>query len=315
MRGEHTMGLVRYRGYIADSDRWSRFELRPDDIILTVPSKSGTTWTQTLTALLLFDGVPSTPVYDLSPWLDMNLRSEEDVFALLEAQEHRRFIKTHVPLDGLPDHEEVTYVTVGRDPRDAFASMLSHLQNMERDRVREVRRDAVGEDDLPELVDMWPDSTDTRDLVEAFLTIPAYESQSDVNLANLVRHLRQAWDVRERPNHLLLHYADLKADLPGQLRRLRDVLGLDASDERVEALAELATIESMRDRADTVAPEANMGTWKDDRQFFRSGRHGDGAALMTDDELARYEQRCQELAGDDPDFLHWLHHGALTTAT
>ena len=120
-----TMGLVRYRGYIADSDRWSRFELRPDDIIITVPSKSGTTWTQTLVALLLFDGLPATPVNELSPWLDMNVRSDEEVFALLDAQTHRRFIKTHSPLDGVPWDERVTYIIVGRDPRDAFVSMLS----------------------------------------------------------------------------------------------------------------------------------------------------------------------------------------------
>lgn len=301
--------LVRYRDYIADSDRWGRFELRSDDIIITVPSKSGTTWTQTLVALLVFDGVPDTPVYDLSPWLDMNLRSEDEAFALLAQQQHRRFIKTHVPLDGLPQHDEVTYVSVGRDPRDAFASMISHGQNLDRDRIAEIRIAAVGDGDLDDLPDMWPDSSDPQELVEAFLTIPTYESHSDVNLANLLRHLRQAWDARNRPNHLLLHYADLSEDLPRELRRLRDALGIDLSDDRVAELARLATLDAMRRRAGTVAPEASMGTWKDDATFFRGGRHGDGAALMTDEQLARYGERCQQLHGDDPAFLHWAHHG------
>jgi aryl sulfotransferase len=53
-----TPDLVHYRGYIADSARWRRVSLRSDDVVITVPSKSGTTWTQTLVALLLFDGVP-----------------------------------------------------------------------------------------------------------------------------------------------------------------------------------------------------------------------------------------------------------------
>lgn len=302
--------LVRYRSYIADNDRWHRFELRPDDIIITVPSKSGTTWTQTLVALLVFDGVPDTPVFDLSPWLDMNLRSEDDVFALLARQQHRRFIKTHAPLDGLPQHDEVTYVSVGRDPRDAFVSMISHGQNLDRDRIAEIRIAAVGDDDLADLPDMWPDSSDPQEHVEAFLTIPAFESHSDVNLANLLRHLRQAWDARHRPNHLLLHYADMSEDLPRELRRLRDALGIDRSDDRVEELARLATLDAMRRRAGTVAPEAGMGAWKDDASFFRGGRHGDGAALMTEDQLARYEERCRELHGDDPAFLHWVHHGS-----
>lgn len=300
--------LVRYRGFIADSDRWNRFELRPDDIVITVPSKSGTTWTQTLVALLLFDGLPDHPVNELSPWLDINLRTEEETFARLDAQDHRRFIKTHVPLDGLPELAGVTYVTVGRDPRDVFVSMRGHGENIVGDELMARRVAAVGDDDLVDLEDPWPRTDDLRELVRAFIELPRWHSPADVNLANVLHHLRLAWAERHRDNHVLLHYADLKADLPGALRRLRDVLGLSIPDDRLVELADLASLESMRARAGTTAPEA--GTWKDDAAFFRGGRHGDGTALLTDDELARYEQRCQELHGDAPDFLRWVHHGA-----
>ena len=49
--------LVRYRNLIADSARWKGFPFRADDIIINTPPKSGTTWTQMLCAMLVFDSV------------------------------------------------------------------------------------------------------------------------------------------------------------------------------------------------------------------------------------------------------------------
>lgn len=302
--------LVRYRSYIADSSRWGRFTFRPDDIVLTVPSKSGTTWLQTIVALLVFDGVPDEPVTVVGPWLDSNLRTDDEVFAILERQQHRRFMKTHAPLDGIPQHDTVTYVTVGRDPRDVLASMRDHTANAALDTLHQRRVAAVGDADLADMEDPWPDPDDLRATVAAFIDLPASASSADVNLANLLRHLRQAWDRREDDNQLLLHYHDLCSDLSGQMRRLRDVLGLTTSDDRVEELAGLASLDAMRSRATHTAPEADLGAWKDPAGFFRKGGSRDGAALLTDEEQARYEQRCHDLHGDDPAFLRWVHHGA-----
>jgi hypothetical protein len=52
--------LVRYRSLVADSARWEGFGLRPGDIVISTPPKCGTTWTQMLCALLIFDG-PRSP--------------------------------------------------------------------------------------------------------------------------------------------------------------------------------------------------------------------------------------------------------------
>jgi aryl sulfotransferase len=117
---------VRYHSIIADSARWNDFELRAGDIVITTPPKSGTTWTQMLCALLVFDGPAfPAPLEKLSPWLDMLNRPLDEVKALYGAQTHRRFIKTHTPLDGLPFRRDVNYVVVGRDPRDVAISMTS----------------------------------------------------------------------------------------------------------------------------------------------------------------------------------------------
>ena len=116
----------RYEASMYDSNRWDGFELRPGDIIISTPPKCGTTWTQMICALLILQEPElPLPLDTLSPWIDMVTRARTDVFADLEAQTHRRFIKTHTPLDGIPNDPTVTYICVGRDPRDVGLSMTT----------------------------------------------------------------------------------------------------------------------------------------------------------------------------------------------
>src|SRR5499427_3588208 len=120
----------RYEATMYDSNRWDGFELRPGDIIISAPPKCGTTWTQMICALLILQEPElPLPLDALSPWIDMVTRARTDVFADLEAQTHRRFIKTHTPLDGIPNDLTVTYICVGRDPRDVGLSMDHHIDN------------------------------------------------------------------------------------------------------------------------------------------------------------------------------------------
>jgi hypothetical protein len=123
---------VLYRDSLTDSGRWASLELRPGDIVISTPSKCGTTWMQMICALMIFQtaDLPAA-LTTLSPWLDMRLRPLPEVLRLLEGQRHRRFVKTHTPLDGLPQVDGVHYVVVGRDPRDVAVSMDHHRANLD----------------------------------------------------------------------------------------------------------------------------------------------------------------------------------------
>ena len=121
-----TPKLVRkYRNHHLDSSRWERFVLRDGDIVVTTSGKSGTTWMQMIVRLLIHentDGLP--PVVRLSPWVDAAFQMPLDgMIDVLEAQEHRRAVKSHLPSDGVPFFPQLRYIVVGRDARDAFMSM------------------------------------------------------------------------------------------------------------------------------------------------------------------------------------------------
>lgn len=292
----------RYQNAIMDSARWQGFPFRQGDIVISTPAKCGTTWTQTICALLIFQ-TPELPgrLDDITIWPDMKTRSQADVFAFYEAQQHRRIIKTHTPFDGLPIHDEVTYIAVGRDPRDVALSWDAHFQNTDYDVVLALRDAAVGNDDLTgDLTDDAPPQLESEyDRFWAWIDHPDVQ----IGLPSMLLHLSGFWAERERPNVLLLHYDELKADLAGQMKALAGHLGIEVPQDRWPELVQAATFDSMRTRAAEFAPMLAM--WRDPQQFFNSGASGQWRRLLDDEDLRRYAERVEKLAA--PELADWLH--------
>jgi hypothetical protein len=304
---------VLYRTLMADSERWNRFELRPGDIVVSTPPKSGTTWTQMLCALMIFDGAHFPAKLDaISPWLDMRIRAEDEVFGIYGRQAHQRFIKTHTPLDGLPWRADVTYVVVGRDPRDVMVSWEHHLENIDIGRVIESRADAVGLDDLAEYPESPPADTSPAGRFRHFVE-DEWNPGKLVSLANVLHHLTTGWLRRDEPNVGLFHFLDYQRDLVGEMARLAALCRFDISRERLTELAPEAGITRMRERAVDVAPDvAKSEHWKDPAGFFRSGGSGEWRDRVTESDVARYDERVAELTAAD--LARWVHEGHLRTA-
>lgn len=281
--------LQTYREHLTDTDRWDAYNPRADDVFICTLGKNGTTWMQAICALLIF----RTPELDFnpaerSPWFDAIFEPVEDIAAALDAQTERRVLKTHTPLDGIPYSESATYISVYRDPRDAFFSMQNHMKNMK---------------ELPvELPDMEPDEG-----FRFFVDMPYAPGQPPMGLASAVHHFDSYWNYRHLPNIHFFHYADLKRDLPGEMRKVAQALGIDIDRETLDRLADAASFDNMKKSPERFVPGASRDVWHDTGRFLNKGVSGQWREVLTPQTLEAFDRRLSELL--PPDRAHWLVHG------
>jgi len=289
--------LRRYRADDEDSARWLGFPFRDDDIVVSTRSKTGTTWVQMICALLIFqEPLLPAPIAQLSPWLDQLIAPREQVFAQLAAQQHRRFIKTHTPLDGIPLDPRVTYLVTARHPLDVAVSLYHHSGNIDRARLRQL----TGQ---PEPATPAPPLPPLHDWLLGWISDDQDPSEHLDSLPGFMWHLSDAWARRRQPNVLLVHYDNLSADLAGQMRWLAGRLGITVPAHAWPELVRAATFKNMSGNADALVP--NTGLFKSNAAFFRRGTSGAGREILGDDEVAAYHDRAARLA--PADMLTWLH--------
>jgi hypothetical protein len=304
---------VRYQTFIADSARWDGFVFRADDIVISTPPKCGTTWLQMICALEIFQTTTfDRPLDQISPWVDILARPVDDVRAQLQAQTHRRFIKTHTPLDGLPFDERVTYLCVTRDPRDVAVSWDSHINNANPETFFALREAAVGNDGLDELLAAGPPMVGEteRERFWSWVDSPSGAGAIGYGLESMLHHLDTFWAVRDRPNIVLVRYEDLLDDLDGQMRLIADRLGIRILEPRWFDLVAAATFDSMKTRAGELAPEASHRDFYNDQdQFFHKGATGQWHHILASDDIEKYAARVAECA--PPDLAAWIHRPPL----
>src|ERR1700730_7569602 len=196
-----------YRNHHLDSTRWDQFVARDDDIFVTTAYKAGTTWTQRILAAFVFGPGPlGTSLNDLSPWIDARFMGPlEPLLDAVEAQRHRRFIKSHLAADGLRFFPQAKYIVVGRDTRDVFMSLFNHYSAYT-DFMYVLFNDA--DRPGPE----FPQCPATpRELWPRWISEGWFEWEPDGwPYWSQHHHLTTWWDARELPNVLFVHFGDLK---------------------------------------------------------------------------------------------------------
>ena len=293
-----------YQNHHFDSTRWDYFTPRADDIVIATSYKAGTTWTQAIVAHLLFpDGDLPAPVGELSPWLDMRVRPLEVVLNRLSAQTHRRFIKTHLPLDGLPYHERVRYLYVSRDARDVFMSLWNHYTNLTDVALERYNGtpERVG-DELP------PPPDDVRTFWREWLTRGSFDWEQDGwPYWSHFSNVQSFWNARHLPNVQLVHYSDLLEDTEREVRFIAGFLGIELPDSEWPRIAKAVSFDEMRQNGATYVPGGGEH-WKGGAEtFLHKGTNGRWRDVLTDDDLALYDAACDRVL--TPECRKWLEEG------
>jgi len=261
-----------HKNVMIDTSRWDEFAPRSGDIIVCTPAKCGTTWMQAICTLLVQGRSElAERLADTSPWLDRVDVPVEELTNALDAQTHRRVIKTHTPLDAIPYYGSCHYVAVYRDPRDVFFSLRAHGANQ-----RNVANAAAADDqNFRDWIDRpWSEGTGLSSLVDHFKSFRKFEAVENINL---------------------FHYSELVSNLGASLKRIAVALDIEASESLLSSVADAVSFTNMKANYEHFAPAAGTDFWLDDAQFFNKGTIGQWRGIISQEALEKYDASIAEL--------------------
>ena len=296
----------RVHSRVYDSARWDGWRARADDIIIATYAKVGTTWTQRIVSLLVFQTIEPVALQFVSPWPDAQFMPVAPMLEAAEALTHRRFFKAHLPHDALPIHEGVKMIHVARDGRDAALSLHNHLANFAPQMLAQFDERLLAD---PKFAAPFPRfSDDPAKFFHLWLTDGDTDGDGDEGASFF--HLENSWwAVRDNPDVLMVHYADLKADLFGEMRRIAAFLDIDVPESLWPSLVQAASLEAMRRDADSLGgmdAVFNGGA----ARFFNKGVNGRWQGVLAEADLALYDSKVRQVFA--PELAEWLENGRLT---
>ena len=281
-----------------DSTTWNDFPFRDDDIIIATYAKSGTTWLQQIVAQLIFEGDTEQNVAEMSPWVDFLLPPDEVLLPQIEAQTHRRYLKTHLPVDALVFSPKAKYLFIARDGRDVVWSYYNHQLNMT-DMIIEGLNDAR----RPDTDEVGRPSLEIDEYFRHWLDQDGYP------LWKFWHGISSWWAIRDLPNVKLLHFEALKNDMPGQIREIAEFLDIEIDENNWEAILEHCSFDYMRANAEKSVPMGGAPWIGGARTFINKGTNGRWRDVLTTDDNRKYEEHSLENLG--PECSEWLATGEL----
>jgi aryl sulfotransferase len=293
------------RDYLSSSLVWKDFldqgGFIPTDVVVVDPFKAGTTWTQRIIQQILDNGQePTAGLSESSPWLDSSWGDHAAMLRVLREQRERgqrRIIKSHLPADALPIDARARYVFVGRNGKDiglSFHNYLAHFSAETMAAIDRIHAEWSG-DPAPlvipkgkqEFFDLWLDR-DGYGCCALFDVVGSW------------------WAVRELPNVLLVHYAQLLHDLPGQVARIARFIGADPAQLRMDAIVEHCLFGTMRTEAERLAPFGGAHMTQPGA-FFQKGPARDFRTELRPDQIERFDRAALQKLG--PECARWLETG------
>jgi len=194
--------------------------------------------------------------------------------------------------------EKAKYLYIGRDGRDVVWSMYHHHATAN-DAWYDALNNTPGRVGPP--IELPPVSITTyyHDWLDrnGYPWWPFWEN------------IRSWWELRSLPNVHFVHFANLKADMPGEIRRIAGFLDIPIDESKWQYILRHCSFDYMKANATQTVPLGGIFWDGGAETFINKGINGRWRDALAPEEIAKYEKLAnQEL---DPACAHWLATGEM----
>ncbi len=282
-----------------DSKVWNDFKFRDDDIVISTYAKSGTTWMQQIISQLIFNGEAGLPVAEMSPWIDLRVPPAHVKYEGLEAQDHRRFIKTHLPVDALVFYPKAKYIYIARDGRDVVWSLYNHHSS-----ANEKWYGALNE--TPGLV--GPKIEKPVDSVVQYFK--EWLDKDGFPFWSQWDNVSSWWAIKDLPNVHFVHFANLKQDMEGVIREIAAFIEIPIDESMWSTIVKHCSFDYMKANATLSVPLGGLFWDGGADTFIHKGKNGRWRDILPEAESKRYEEMAIAKLGAE--CAHWLKTGEMS---
>ncbi len=190
-----------FEGYIPDKD----------DIFVSTFSKSGTNWMMQISHQIAWRGEGEYEnIHDVVCWPDIPAKRNRKTVTPLRSNLIKklsptgmRVIKTHLSAHYVPINEQAKYLIVVRDPKEVFVSSYPFVASL-----------------------AGPIMPSVNNWLDMFLS-----KNWAMNFGNTwAEHTASYWELRDKPNVLIVSYSKLKHDPETGIRRVSETLGINLTE-------------------------------------------------------------------------------------
>ncbi len=259
-----------------------KIDWRDGDVVISVPLKSGTTWTMNIVHQLLTGGATDfRDIYEEVPWIEFlgyPGQPHQEVLDRVSAMPaaRRRAFKTHsappdLPFKSTGSGRDVKYIVVFRNPEEALVSFRPFLDKHS-----------------DEWFDLWgmPREALCRPDFPSFYSdiIDGHEMQGA-----LFGFLAAWWPLRDEPNVLFMHYSDMKRDHEASIRKIAKFLGAEPGGDQWPTILENTSFPWMKQHESKFeARTAGKVPILKSGAMIRKGQVGEAKSDGMTDEISRH---------------------------